>query len=87
MTDQTTRLPWRAAGSTLIGAAILGWLGVILRSHHGGVGLENQLAEVSDASARELVAASAWIVAAMLFILSGVLTAIIGAIKNGMAKA
>jgi hypothetical protein len=38
---------------------------------------------VGDASARELVAASAWILSAALFILSGVLTAIIAHARRG----
>lgn len=83
MHDTTTRLPWRAAGSTLIVAAFLGWVGVILRSHHGDVGLDRQLAEVADASARELLAAGIWIVATMLFTLSGVFIAIIAHARRG----
>lgn len=82
-TTPTTRLPWRAAGSTMIAAAILGWLGVIVRSHHGDVGLERQLAEVADASARELIASGVWIVATMLFILSGVFIAIAAHARRG----
>ena len=78
MTDATTfRLPWRAAGNALVVAAILGWVGVIVRSHHGDVGLERQLAEVADASARELGAAIAWIAATAAFILAGALAAIV----------
>lgn len=83
MHDTSTRLPWRAAGSTLIVAAFLGWVGVILRSHHGDVGLDRQLAEVADASARELLAAGIWIVATMLFTLSGVFIAIIAHARRG----
>lgn len=83
MTDPNPRLPWRAAGSTLILAAILAWLGVIIRSHHGDVGLERQLAEVGDSAARELIAAGLWIVATMLFILSGVFTAIAAHARRG----
>jgi hypothetical protein len=83
MTDPNPRLPWRAAGTTLILAAILGWIGVIVRSHHGDAGLDNQLAEVADASARELIAAAVWIVATMLFILSGVFTAIVAHARRG----
>ena len=82
-TEPTTRLPWRAAGSTMIAAALLGWLGVIVRSHHGDTGLENQLAEVADASAREMLAAGLWLVATMLFILSGVFIAIIAHARRG----
>jgi hypothetical protein len=82
-TETNIRLPWRAAGSTLVFAAILGWIGVIVRSHHGDAGLENQLAEVADASAREFLAAAVWILSTMLFILSGVFTAIIAHARRG----
>lgn len=84
MHDTTTRLPWKAAGSTMIIAAVLGWIGVIVRSHHGDVGLERQLAEVGDAAARELIAAIVWIAATSLFILSGVFTAIIAHARRGL---
>lgn len=83
MTDTTTRLPWRAAGTTMMAAALLGWLGVIIRSHHGDVGLDRQLAEVAEASSRELLAAGVWVAATILFTLSGVLTAIIAHARQG----
>ncbi|MCW2921893.1 MAG: hypothetical protein JWL76_1767 [Thermoleophilia bacterium] len=82
-TDTNLRLPWRAAGTSLIAAAILGWIGVFTRSHHGHAGLEKQLAEVADASAREMLAAGLWLVASMLFILSGVFIAIIAHARRG----